>query len=160
FVHAPDKMVLNLGRFVDRAPYLNKYDWMKIYWRSTATRAEDYLTAPHYFFRYDRGVTNVRPRSFLGRLLFGKLVTTNELLRLAERFEWLLGPTASTVTLDVFVPFSRLPDLFDWYAREIGHYPLWIVPYRRVRDYEWIAGDFYAGLTDDLFIDVAIYGLR
>jgi hypothetical protein len=34
------------------------------------------------------------------------------------------------------------------------------VPYRRVRDYEWIAPGFYRGLGDDLFVDLAIYGME
>jgi len=151
--------VLSVGHFVDEAPYTNRYDWMKIYYLSTAERTEDYLTTPHYFFRYDRGVTNVRPRSFLGRLLFGKLITSNEFLRLAQRLHWFLPALRPTVTLDVFVPFSKVPEFLEWYQREIGHYPLWCVPYRRVHDYEWLADSIFAGMKDTLLLDLAIYGL-
>ena len=38
----------------DSAPYTNRYDWLKVYYQSTAKRREDYLKTPHYFFRYDR----------------------------------------------------------------------------------------------------------
>jgi hypothetical protein len=65
-----------------------------------------------------------------------------------------------TVTLDMFLPFSKVPEFLAWYGREIDYYPLWIVPYRRVHDYEWIDDHFYAGLADELFLDIAIYGLR
>ena len=38
-------------------------------------------------------------------------------------------------------------------------FPLWYVPYRRVRDYEWVAAGYLDPIADDdLFIDIAIYG--
>ena len=72
----------------------------------------------------------------------------------------LLPAQRPPITLDVFVPLSRVPRFLAWYRAEIGHFPLWCVPYRRVRDYEWVAPSFYAGLDDQLFLDLAIYGMR
>ena len=72
------------------APYTSSYEWLKVYWRSTGERAEDYLTTRQYCFRYNRGVTNVRPRSLVGRLLFGKLLDSTRTLWLAERLNFLL----------------------------------------------------------------------
>src|SRR5690606_7740111 len=63
-IHSPREHVLSLGTFVDEAPYTNRYDWMKIYYESTRERGEDFLGTADYFFRYDRGVTRVRPRSW------------------------------------------------------------------------------------------------
>jgi FAD/FMN-containing dehydrogenase len=158
FVHAPDHFVLNLGRFVDRAPYTNRYDWTKVYYRSTATRSEDYLRTPHYFFRYDMGVTNVHPRSFVGRLLVGRLMGSTTLLRAADLLHRFLPKERPPVTVDLFVPLKRFDDFLAWYGPAIGHFPLWVVPYRRVRDYEWLDPSFYEGLDEDLFVDLAIYG--
>ena len=160
FIHSASEYVLCLGEFVDTAPYASRYDWMKIYYRSTRERREDYLRTEDYFFRYDRGVTNVHPKSFLGRLLFGKLLGSSQLLWLAERLRWLLPARRPPVTLDVFVPFSRVDAFLGWYKDEFRHFPLWCVPYRRVRDYEWIAPAFYEGLPDELFFDLAIYGMK
>jgi FAD/FMN-containing dehydrogenase len=159
-IHSPRCYVLCLGDFVDAAPYTSDYSWMKVYYQSTRTRTEDYLTTPDYFFRYDRGVTNVRPGSWLGRLVFGKFLASSQWLRLGEKLRWALRSEQPTVTLDVFVPASRVPAFLAWYERELGHYPLWCVPYRRVRDYEWLADSFWADLKDDLFLDLAIYGMR
>jgi FAD/FMN-containing dehydrogenase len=159
-IHSPTCYVLSTGDFVDRAPYTSDYSWMKIYYQSTRTRTEDYLATADYFFRYDRGVTNVRPRSFVGRLLLGKLLTSTRWLRIGEKLRWLLRSEKPTVTLDVFVPFSRVAEFLSWYEHEFGFYPLWCVPYRRVRDYEWLDGSFYRGMTDRLFLDLAIYGMR
>ena len=159
-IHSATEYVLCVGHFTDRAPYTSRYDWMKVYYQSTRTRGEDYLTTPDYFFRYDRGVTNVRPSSFLGRLLFGRFISSTQMLRLAERFHWLLPSARPTVTLDVFLPFSKVPEFLVWWERELGFFPLWCVPYKRVRDYEWLDDSFYKGMTDELFLDLAIYGMK
>jgi hypothetical protein len=158
-IHAPDRWVLSLGRFVDDAPYTNRYDWTKIYYESTARRCEDFLETPQYLFRYDRGVTNVHPKSALGRLLFGRFMRSDRLLRLGEKLHRVL-PERPNVTVDLFLPFSRLDAFFEWYRDRIDFFPLWCVPYKRVRDYEWIADGYFSGLDDRLFVDIAIYGLE
>src|SRR5262249_60660753 len=142
-IHSPTKWVLCLGNFVERAPYTNRYDWMKVYWKTTAERREDYFTTPDYFFRYNRGVTNVRPRSWIGRLVFGKLVDSTRTLRVASKLAWLLPRNNPTVTLDVFIPINRAPAFMEWYQRVFRFFPLWCVPYRSMRDYEWLQPSFY-----------------
>jgi len=159
-IHSPKRYVLSLGTFVDAAPYTSNYEWMKVYYESTATRTEDYLATPDYFFRYDRGVTNVRPSSFVGRLVFGKFMSSTQWLRLGRKLHWALRRERPTVTVDIFIPISKAEEFLTWYEREFGFYPLWCVPYRRVRDYEWLAPAFYAGMKDEMFLDLAIYGMR
>ena len=159
-IHSPRCFVLSLGMFADAAPYTSRYDWLKVYYQSTRRRRDDYLRTIDYFFRYDRGVTNVRPKSFIGRLLLGKVMTSTRWLELGDKLHWLLRSSRPTVTVDVFVPFSKAQAFMDWYEREIGFFPVWCVPYRRVRDYPWLADSFWRGITDPLFLDLAIYGLR
>jgi len=159
-MHRPDKLVLCVGKFVDEAPYTSKYDWTKVYWESTGTRLTDYMTTPDYFFRYDRGVTNVHPKSWLGRALFGKFMGSGNTLRLADKLNFLFKTDKPTVTLDVFLPFSKVPAFLEWWQKEIGFFPLWCVPYKRVHDYEWLDDSFYANMKDELFLDLAIYGLE
>jgi FAD/FMN-containing dehydrogenase len=159
-IHSPSCYVLAAGRFVDDAPYASRYDWLKVYYQSTRERTEDYLTTADYFFRYDRGVTNVRPKSFVGRLLFGKLMSSTRWLWLADKLHWLLRTERPTVTLDVFVPVSQVPAFMAWYQQAIGFFPLWCVPYKRVRDYPWLHDAYWANLPDRMFLDLAIYGLR
>jgi FAD/FMN-containing dehydrogenase len=149
-----------VGRFVAQAPYTHRYDWVRVYCASTASRREDFLTTEDYYFRYDRGVTNTHPHSLLARLLFGPWLTSSRVLWLAEHFSWLLPAKSPNVTVDTFVPMSRVEAFLDWYRREVAHWPVWVVPYRRVRDYEWVARDFFSGFTDRLFLDLAVYGAR
>lgn len=159
-LHRPDELVLCVGRFVDEAPYTNAYDWTKVYYLSTRERSHDYLKTPDYFFRYDRGVTNVHPKSFVGRLVLGKVMDSGTTLRLADKLNFMFKTDRPRVILDVFLPFSQAPAFMEWYQHEVGHFPLWCVPYRRVRDYEWLDDSFYAGLQDELFLDLAIYGME
>ena len=159
-IHSPTEYVLSVGNFVDKVPYTHNYDWMRIYYLSTKTRKEDYLKTPDYFFRYDKGVTNVKPKSFLGRLFFGKFTNSTNVLKLAERFHWLINPDQVPVTLDVFIPFSNVAKFMQWYEKEINFFPLWCVPYKRVRDYEWLSKEFINNLDDELFLDLAIYGMK
>jgi hypothetical protein len=159
-IHTPARYTLSLGRFVDEAPYTHRYDWMKVYYRSTARRREDYLRTSDYFFRYDNGVTNPYPRTLLGRLLLGKFLHSAQTLRLAEKLHRLLPTERPDVFLDLLIPFSKLDPFMDWYCGAVGHFPLWCVPYRRIRDYEWLSPDFFAGLEDRLFVDIAIYGMK
>jgi FAD/FMN-containing dehydrogenase len=159
-LHTPTCNALAVGTFCDAAPYHHAYDWTRVYYRSTRERDEDYLATYDYLFRYDRGVTSVTPSSWLGRLVLGKLATSARVMWLVNHVPRLIAHERPTVTLDVFVPLSRVPRFLRWYEHVVGHYPLWCVPYRRVRDYPWLAPSFYAGMTDELFLDLAIYGLR
>ncbi|MBA3462359.1 MAG: FAD-binding oxidoreductase [Deltaproteobacteria bacterium] len=159
-IHSSKRYVLCLGHFVDRAPYTSNYEWLKVYYESTATRTEDYLSTPDYFFRYDRGVTNVRPNSWIGRLLLGKFMASTEWLALGRKFHRLLPTESPTVTLDVFIPISKLTEFMTWLDRELPHYPLWCVPYKRVHDYEWLHDAYWKQLPDQMFVDIAIYGMK
>jgi hypothetical protein len=112
-IHSPTEYVLSVGNFVDEAPYTHSYDWMRIYYLSTKIRKEDYLKTPDYLFRYDKGVTNVYPKSFLGRLFFGKFVNSTRILKFVERFRRLIPSDKIPITIDVFIPFSEVGNFLD-----------------------------------------------
>lgn len=158
-IHSPEEYVLSCGNFTDDAPYTHRYDWMRIYYHSTASRREDYLKTSDYFFRYNKGVTNVRPKSFAGRLLFGRLVSSDITLRMAHRFVKILPEKAIPITVDTFIPFSRMGEFMKWYEKNINHFPLWCVPYKLAHKYEWLSDEFSEKVKDELFLDIAIYGM-
>lgn len=157
-IHSPTECILSIANFVSEAPYTHSYDWMRIYYKSTKTRKEDYLTTIDYFFRYDKGVTNVTPGSFWGRLFLGKFLSSAELLTMVNRFRRFIPSDRIPVTVDLFIPFSKTTDFMKWYQEEINFFPLWCVPYRPAHYYEWIADDFLH--KDELWLDLAIYGLK
>lgn len=164
-VHGPDQFVVCLGNFAEHAPYLSDYQRTGVFYRSTATRLEDYLTTADYCFRYDADchwMTRKLPvlewepvRRLFGRWLLG---STN-LIRASQ----LLAPLSANngspdVICDVFVPSRRFEEFFAWYRDEFDFYPLWIVPYRTPQDYPWISSELMARARDDLHVDCAIYG--
>jgi FAD/FMN-containing dehydrogenase len=164
-IHAPDRCVLCLGDFVDEAPFTSSYRRLDIYYKSTATRTEDYLRTPDYLFRYDTEChwlsRTVPPlewkpvRALLGRWFLG---STN-LIRWSNRLAPLLGmKKRPDVVVDVFIPAKRFGEFSEWYERDFAYYPLWIVPYRIARPYPWIAAEHASRMEDELFIDCAIYG--
>ena len=159
-IHSPREYVLSIGQFVDQAPYTHSYDWMRIYYRSTSQRQEDYLKTADYFFRYDKGVTNVHPQSFLLRLLFGKIINSNTTLQIANKFRKIIPSGQIPITVDTFIPFSKINDFMDWYEIEVNHFPLWCVPYKIVRHYEWLSKEYCSQIQDELFLDIALYGMK
>lgn len=159
-IHSPTELVLSVADFVDEAPYTHSYNWMRIYYLSTKKRKEDYLKIPDYFFRYDNGVTNVNPSSFLGRLFFGKFINSSEILRLVEKFRRFIPERKIPITLDVFIPYTKITEFMGWYKKKVNHFPLWCVPYKKVRYYEWIADDLLQNKDEELFVDLAIYGMK
>ncbi|MEA3500357.1 MAG: FAD-binding oxidoreductase [Candidatus Marinimicrobia bacterium] len=159
-IHSPTEYVLSVADFVDNAPYTHNYDWMRIYYISTKKRKEDYLKTPDYFFRYNKGVTNVNPKSFLGRFFFGKLINSTRTLKLVEKFRRLIPSNKIPITVDLFIPFSKVSNFMEWYKKEVNHFPLWCVPYKFVRGYEWISDNFLRNIKDKLILDLAIYGMK
>jgi hypothetical protein len=159
-IHSPTRYVLSVANFVDHAPYTHSYDWMRIYHVSTRKRKEDYLKTPDYFFRYEKGVTNVSPKSFLGRLLFGKFINSTSVLRMVEKFQKIIPKDKIPITIDTFIPFSKVSEFMAWYGKSVNFFPLWCVPYKIVRKYEWLSDELLNKTEDDLFIDLAIYGMK
>lgn len=158
-IFSPTEYVLCAGNFVDKAPYIHRYDWIRVYFQSTAKRKEDYMKTADYFFRYDKGLTTVRPKSFLGRLLFRKFLSSTLTLKMANTLHRLIPAGAIPFTLDTFIPFSKIGEFMKWYEKEVDYFPLWCVPYK-TRHYEWISSDFLKKTDDSLFLDIAIYGMR
>ena len=155
--------MLCLGRFTDEAPQTSSYTGTAIYWRSTLERTEDWLTTYDYFFRYDTDchwTSGTIPfmKTKIGRALLGPFVlgSTNMLAwsrRLAPLFAL---QKRLPVVIDLFVPEFECDAFHRWYSAQIGHYPMWIVPYRTPAPYPWLAERF-RGATR--YLDFAIYGL-
>lgn len=164
-IHGPDHFTLCIGNFVDEAPYVNRYDGMKIFYKSTAERTEDFMRTQDYFFRYDREChwlsRNFGLENKVLRALFGRwFLSSTNMIKAAKRLKWFFKGKRPDVVVDVFVPMSRFADFYDFYEREFDYYPLWIVPYRIPKKYPWLNESFMKNVDDELFIDCAIYGFR
>jgi FAD/FMN-containing dehydrogenase len=164
-IHDRKTFVLCLGKFANTAPYVSDYRWLNIFYKSTAERSEDYLTTFDYCFRYDTEchwmtktvpMLETKPARFaLGKFLLG---STN-LIKWSKRMENVLKfKKRPDVIVDVFIPERRFGDFYNWYESEFDFFPLWVIPYRMPRIYDWISKDHAATMNDELFIDCAVYG--
>jgi FAD/FMN-containing dehydrogenase len=167
-IHAPDNLVLCLGDFADTPSRVSSYRRSRVYYKSTRKLAEDHLSTFDYCFRYDtecHWLSRTFPplewapvRLAVGRWFLG---STN-LIRWTARLEPLLRRVnrRPDVVVDLFIPDGGFASFWDWYARELDYWPLWVVPYRLDEPYPWINRDYAARMTDKLMIDVAVYGKR
>jgi FAD/FMN-containing dehydrogenase len=167
-IHAPDELVLCLGRFTGSAPSVSSYRGEEIFYKSTRRLERDHMTTFDYCFRYDteaHWLSRTAPplewkwvRRLVGRWFLG---STN-LIKWSNRLGSLLGRVMRRpdVAVDVFIPSNRFDDFWRWYARDFDYWPLWIVPYRIEEPYPWIAPGHAAKMTDQLMIDCAVYGKR
>jgi len=165
-VHSPEQNVLCIASMVDKAPYVSTYTWLDIFYKSTLQKKEDYLTTEEYLFRYDtechwlsRTIPGMETK--LMRLLLGRtILSSTNLLTWSKRLRPILKfDKRPDVVVDVFIPANQLDKFYKLYLKKINYFPLWIVPYRRVQSYPWVNDEHDKRINDDLFIDVAIYGL-
>lgn len=165
-VHAKDELVVCLGRFVDRAPWLSDYSRAGVYYKSTRELREDYLGTFDYCFRYDADchwLTRSVPlleRPLVRRLVGKRVLGSTNLIRWAHRLERVLRlKRRPDVVCDVFIPRHRVHDFYAWYSRRLAFFPLWVVPYRMAQPYPWLDPTFAVATRDELHYDLAIYGL-
>lgn len=164
-IHDKNIFVVCLGQMVEKAPYVNKYDWLKVFYKSTRVRREDYLRIEDYFFRYDADchwLTGTVPllQTKPARFLVGKLVLgSTNLIKWSKRLRPVMKlKKRPEVVVDVFIPSSRFEEFYKWYEKDFDFYPLWIVPYRIKDAYPWLDGEYAKKIGDELVIDCAVYG--
>jgi FAD/FMN-containing dehydrogenase len=142
-VFSPHKMFITLGRFSDTAPYTSDYSFENIYYRSIAEKREDYLTIHDYLWRWDTDwfwcSKNVFAQNwFFRRFVYGKarlgsrhytkIMRWNSRVGLTKKLESVLGLHSESVIQDVDIPIARAAEFLEFYAREIGLWPLWTCP--------------------------------
>jgi hypothetical protein len=164
-IHSPEHFTLCLADFVDEAPYVSDYGGMKIFYKSTRIKKEDYMETHDYFFRYDTEChwlsRNFGLENPLLRLLFGRFfLSSTNMIKTAKKLRFLFKNMKPDVIVDVFVPMSRFKNFYEFYEKEFDYFPLWIVPYKVAKRYDWINETYMKDIPDELFIDCAIYGLR
>ena len=141
-VFAPDEMYLTLGRFVDDAPRTSDYTFERIYYRSIRERAEDWLTARDYLWRWDTdwfwcsknvGAQHPLVRRLLGRahlnsVTWQRMMRWNSRVGVTRALARLRGLHPESVIQDVDIPLAHAAEFLDFLHREIGILPIWLCP--------------------------------
>ncbi|MBT3181158.1 MAG: FAD-binding protein [Deltaproteobacteria bacterium] len=164
-IHSPKEFIVCLGKMVEKAPYLSSYEWMKIFYKSTQKKAEDFMTIDQYFFRYDtecHWLTKTVPlmETKPARLLLGKtLLGSTNLIKWSNRVKQIMKlKRRPEVVVDVFIPSNKFEEFFRWYETDFDFFPLWIVPYKAPKMYPWIDEKYANAMDGEMFIDCAVYG--
>jgi len=146
-VFGPQELVLNVGRFVDEAPWLGDYSFERIYYRSLLDRPVDYLSARDYLWRWDTdwfwcsknlGAQNPLLRRLYGRKrlnsrTYGRLMRWNDRWGVTRAWDRLRGLHPESVIQDVDIPIGRAAEFLEFLLREVGIVPIWICPIRPAR---------------------------
>ena len=141
-VFAPDRLFITLGTFAAEAPYTSDYTFEKIYYRSIATKREDWLTVRDYLWRWDTDwfwcsknllaqnaiVRRIYGRKRLGSRTYAKMMRWNSRVGLTRFAERLAGRHSESVIQDVDIPIGRAAEFLAFFHREIGILPVWICP--------------------------------
>jgi len=142
-VFGPHKMFITLAAFTDKAPYVSDYTYERIYYRSIPAKHDDYLTIHDYLWRWDTDwfwcSKNVLAQNrFIRKFLYGrkrlgsrqytKIMRWNSRFGVTKKIERVLGLHSESVIQDVDIPIARAAEFLQFYAREIGLWPVWICP--------------------------------
>lgn len=135
-------LYLSQGEFTDTAPHISNYKYRKIYYKSIAKNATDYLTAKDYIWRWDPDWFWCSRFFYMEnpvlRLLFGKLllkstsywkirnfVNRNSLTRnILEKMQ----RNTESVIQDVQIPIQHAAKFLEFFQKNIGIRPIWVCP--------------------------------
>ena len=143
-VFAPGQHYLNLGRFVDAAPYTSDYTYMNIYYRSIREREQDYLSTLDYIWRWDTDwfwcsrmlyAQNPIVRRLLGRKrlnsrFYKQVIDWEPGVHLRRAWRKLLRSHEESIVQDVDVAIQNASAFLEFFQREIGLMPVWICPFK------------------------------
>ncbi len=139
-----DELYLNVGRFVDEAPFTSDYTYENIYYRSIREKPVDYLTAHDYLWRWDTDwfwcsknllaqnplVRRLYGRSGLNSRTYARLMRWNSRIGLTRLLDRLRGLHPESVIQDVDIPVANAGKFLDFFHDHIGILPIWICPAR------------------------------
>jgi FAD/FMN-containing dehydrogenase len=138
------ELVMSAGRFVRDAPWRSDYTFEKVYYQSLKTRADDYLTAQDYLWRWDTdwfwcsrnfGAQHPLVRRLLGRKhlnsrTYTRWMRLNSRWQLTQRVARWRGRYRESVIQDVDIPLERAAGFLRFLQSEIGILPIWVCPVR------------------------------
>jgi FAD/FMN-containing dehydrogenase len=131
-----DEMYVTEAVFAGGAPEVSDYTYMDIYYRSMQRKANDWLTAKGYIWRWDTdwfwcskhfGVQIPAIRLFARPALNSR--SYQRVMRLSQRLLPASGGTESVIQ-DVDIPIARGAEFREFLLREIGIAPVWVCPFR------------------------------
>ena len=135
-------LTITQAEFIDEAPFVNNYHYMKIYYCSIQKKKTDYLTVLDYIWRWDPDwfwcskfflMQNPVLRFLLGKFMLKSSVYW-KIKRLTHRnliikyLVKLFDKPSESVIQDVGIPIEDAPEFLDFFHNHIGIKPIWNCP--------------------------------
>lgn len=165
----PKDFVITSAKFVNHAPFVSNYRYMRIYYQSLQQKTRDYLTTADFIWRWDPdwfwcsrifGMQNPALRFLLGKwflksTFYWKIMRFLNKNPLANYFYRRKKLSRETVIQDVLLPIEKAGQFYDFFAKNIGITPIWICPYmayHQIRSY-----DFFPTKLNQLYLDFGFW---
>ncbi len=164
----PDEAYLTLGSWAtEPPPVVSRYTGQAIYYRSIQARAEDWLTARVYLWRWDTDwfwcsrafgvqhpwVRRLMAPDWLRSGTYWKVMSFEQRWGVKASVDrWRRRPAGEPVVQDVQVPVGRLEELMAGTFSEVGASPVWLCPLRVRRNWPLYPLD-----PDTLYVNVGIW---
>jgi FAD/FMN-containing dehydrogenase len=166
-----NQLVITLGTYSDKAPYVSDYSGLKMYYRSSQSRREDYLPVREYFWRWDtdwfwcsenlgmqhRLMRFLVPRKYRRSDVYWKLRSLDGRYQISKKIGRVLKqPDMESVIQDVELPIDASARFFDFLDREIELKPVWACPVaQQDPSAEW---DLYTLDPGKLYVNFGFWG--
>jgi FAD/FMN-containing dehydrogenase len=167
----PDECYLTLGSWAAEAAYTSDYTKDDVFYRSIQRRADDWLTARDYLWRWDTDwfwcsrafgaqqpfVRRLWPKRYLRSDVFWRLMSFERRHGAKARIDrWRGKPEIEYVIQDVEVPVDRLAEFVGFLDRQTGMRPVWLCPLRqRDPEAQW---DLYPLDPTTTYVNVGFWG--
>ncbi len=162
-------LVITTGEFVNTAPFVSNYKYLRIYYKSLQHKEIDYLTTEDFIWRWDPdwfwcsrvfGMQNVVLRLLLGKWLlkstaYWKIMRFMNKNPIANYFYQRRKITRETVIQDVLIPIKKSQQFYDFFAKNIGITPVWICPYMAYNTAK--PYDFFPTIANRLYLDFGFW---
>ena len=165
----PADFVLTTGEFVNEAPFISNYKYLRIYYKSLQKRKTDYLTTEDFIWRWDPdwfwcsrvfGMQNPVLRLLLGKW-FLKSTVYWKIMRFMNKnpfvnyFYQRRQSSRETVIQDVLIPIGESRHFYDFFSKNIGIKPIWICPYMAYNKANRY--DFFPTQPNQLYLDFGFW---
>lgn len=138
------RIVATLASFVDEAPFVSNYRYMKRYYEAIQKKSEDYLTARDFIWRWDSDwfwcskaffMNHTIPRALVGKWMlksesYWKLLRLDQKYHMADTLRKLGGEhdPVETIIQDVQIPIEKADEFWNFFTKNIAIRPVWFCP--------------------------------
>ena len=163
-IFSANEMYLTSGQFVNHAPHVSDYTYLRIYYKSIERNREDWLTAHGYIWRWDTDWFWCSKRFFVQnpvvRMATGAWALNSRTYQHVMRLSRRILPESrreESVIQDVDIPIEHAAEFMRFLLSEIGITPIWVCPFKAYDSR--VTFDLYALDPKKMYINFGFWDL-